>query len=291
MIESLTTMLQEALAAGSFAVYLLVFAGGVVASFMPCTYPVLPLTIGYVGNAAEGNRLKALGLSLTLVVGMALVYAVVGMIFAALGLQFGSLAGNGLFMTAVALFFLLMGLFLLDVFTFATPRFMQKLQGGKRREGYAGAFLTGAVSGLVVGPCTGPVLLVVLVAVTTTLNQADGNLAYAMAVLSGGAKLFLFGFGQGALIVLCGVSTSLLSRLPKAGQWMVTTKKVFGGLVILGACLLLLHVGATTGFNPLGRFQVFAEREIAGTDVPADEPPAPAPVEGGSRFGGDEFLE
>ena len=285
MIEWLTQMLRDAVVSGSPLLYVLVFAGGVAASFTPCTYPVLPLTVGYIGNTAGGSKSRGFVLSLALVAGMALVYAVVGTVFAALGMQFGAIWANGWAVFAIAWFFILMSLFLMDVFTFPVPKFLQRLQGkGGGRRGVLGAFVVGGVSGLVVGPCTGPILAIVVVAVSTTLKQAEG-LAFVGQALSGGLKLFLFGLGQGALILLCGTFAGLLSRLPKSGRWMVTLKKGFAMLVMAGASLLLVYAGQATDFPDLTQFLADAEAPAAGS---VEQAPTPAD---GSVFGGDEFLD
>lgn len=282
MNMDLSTLLDNAMASGSIWVYGMVLVGGILASFTPCTYPVLPLTIGYIGSQAGDRWGKGFALSLLLVLGMALVYAMVGILFAALGLQFGSLAGNGAAVFLIALFFMIMSLFLLDAFTLPIPKFMQRLQGGTRRKGMAGAFVVGCISGLVVGPCTGPILAIVIVAVTSTLEQATGA-AYVLEILAGGLKLFLFGLGQGALILLCGSFTGLLSHLPKAGQWMVTLKKGFALLVLLGSSLLMVYVGQSTDFPLLTEYLISTDTQEA-TDTPSSNS-TPSP------FGGDEFLE
>ena len=278
MADWIQTHLSPLLASGSVWAYALVFLGGVLASFTPCTYPVLPLTVGYVGNAAEGSRGRALLLSLALVTGMALVYAAVGIGFAILGKPLGTLAGSGWILFGVALFFIGMSLFLLDVFAFPLPRFLQRALGGtgSRRQGLIGAFVTGVASGFLVGPCTGPILGIVLVGVTATLRQADG-MAYAWSILDGGFKLFLFGLGQGALILLCGVFASLLAHLPRSGAWLMAVKKAFALLILLGASLLLVYVGQNTDFPRLSEW--FA---------PTSSSPPPLPVD---RFGGEEFLK
>jgi len=282
MSEWLTQLLEHAVAAESVVVYVLIFAGGVVASFTPCTYPVLPMTVGYIGARAEGHRAKALLLSLALVLGMALVYAVGGTVLAATGQQLGTIWSNGWAMFAVACFFLLMGLFLLDALTFPMPGFLRRLQAraGKPREGLVGAFVMGGVSGLVVGPCTGPIVGVVLA--TVALDQAEG-LDFVQQAIDGGVKLFLFGLGQGALIFLCGTFSGLLGYLPKSGQWMVRVKKGFALLVLAGASLLFVYVGQSTDFPRL--FDLLARLE-------AEEPPPTEPDEAPptQEFGGDEFL-
>ena len=285
MSESLREMLSSAMSSGSLLVYVLVFAGGVLASFTPCTYPVLPLTVGYIGNTAGGSKRRGFLLSLALVCGMALVYAVVGMIFAAVGMQFGSIWANGWVVFAIAWFFILMSLFLMDVFTFPVPRFLQSLSGkAGNRQGLLGAFVVGGVSGLVVGPCTGPILAIVIVAVATTLQEAEG-LAFVLQLLTGGLKLFLFGLGQGTLILLCGTFAGLLAVLPKSGKWMVTLKKGFAMLVLAGASLLFVFVGQATDFPDLTKL-------LAGTESAAGEASEDLSQPAGeSEFGGDEFLE
>jgi thiol:disulfide interchange protein DsbD len=287
--EWLTNTLEEAFATGSILAYFLVFAGGVVASFTPCTYPVLPLTVGFIGNMAQGSRFRGFLLSLALVFGMAMVYAVIGTVFAAVGLQFGVIWGNGWAVFSIALFFMLMSLFLMDVFNFPVPRFLNNLQakaGGKGTGGLLGALVVGGVSGLVVGPCTGPILAIVVVAVSTTLEQAEGA-AFVLQALDGGFKLFLFGFGQGALIVLAGVFAGFLSYLPKSGQWMVAVKKGFAMVILAGASLLMVYVGQATDFPELTDL-------LAGNKetVEQGEPGSGSGTQDGETvFSGDEFLD
>ncbi|MFW5858094.1 MAG: redoxin domain-containing protein [Planctomycetota bacterium] len=259
MLENLQSMLESALASGSLLVYPLLLGVGVLASFTPCTYPVIPITVGYIGAASNGRRGVALGLSLALVLGLASVYAILGVVFAAMGMTFGAVMGSGPALAGIALFFVLMALFLLDVFSFPTLAYLGRLQGGERRKGVAGAFVTGAVSGLVVGPCTGPILFAVIAFVVATLEGAETTAGYAGQALSGGLKLFVFGLGQGALIVLSGVFAGFLTRLPKSGAWLNGMKKGFALLILFGAGLLLLHAGAVTGFDPLGRMLVSLE--------------------------------
>ena len=305
MTEFLQEMVEKTLSSGSILAYAAIFFGGVVAGFTPCVYPVLPLTIGYIGNSADGKKGRAALLSVILVGGMALIYAVVGMIVTAIGVPFGSLLGNGWVLSAIAVFFMLMALFLMDVFTFPTLGFLGGLSGkASKRKGMVGALLVGGATGLVVGPCTGPILAVVLLYISTGLREAHG-LAYAVQVAGGGLKLFLFGLGQGALIVICGIFAGLLTRLPKAGQWMVWLKKGFALIIMLWACLLFIFIGQNTNFPLLTGLLAggsSASEEEVGTveETSAEDPPdgdelqSPSVEQSNqaeSLFGGDEFLE
>jgi thiol:disulfide interchange protein DsbD len=294
-------MLNNAVDSGSVLIYFFIFAGGVLASFTPCTYPVLPLTVGYIGNMSGGSKFRGFLLSLTLVSGMALIYAVFGTIFATLGMQFGAIWGNGWAVFGIAWFFIVMSLFLLDIFTFPTPKFLYKLEakvGGNKRQGFVGAFLVGGVSGLVVGPCTGPILAIVIVAVSTTLQDASGA-AFVYQAFAGGIKLFLFGLGQGVLILLAGTFVGFLTYMPKSGQWMVAIKKAFAVLIIAGASLLLVYVGQATDFPELTQLISGDGGTVESADDPmlsADDPMLPENdavelEDDESLFGGDQFLD
>jgi cytochrome c-type biogenesis protein len=254
MIEQFQLLLEEAFRQDTLQLYFLMFGGGLIASFTPCMYPVLPLTVGYLGNQAGANHLRVFLLSLSLVTGMAVVYALLGAIVAAVGGTFGASMGNGFVLYTIALFYLMMGLFLLDVFRLPNPQFFSRLQArSANRKGLLGAFVIGGVSGLIVGPCTGPILAVALGSIALTLKNVYG-VDYVLQVVKGGFLLFLFGFGQGALILIAGMFTGFLSRLPKAGAWMETVKKGFALLIMIAASLLFVFVGQNTDFPSLTRF-------------------------------------
>lgn len=253
MIEQIQLLLEEAFRQDSLNLYFLMFGGGLIASLTPCTYPVLPLTVGYLGNQAGVNRLRVFLLSLSLVTGLAVVYAILGGIVAAVGGTFGSIMGNGLVLYAIALFYLMMGLFLLGVFHLPNPQFFSTLQAkSANRKGLIGAFVIGGVSGLIVGPCTGPILAFALGAIALTLKNVQGA-DYVLQVVKGGFLLFLFGFGQGALILIAGTFVGSLSRLPRAGAWMEMVKKCSALVIIITASLLLVFVGQNTDFPSLTR--------------------------------------
>ena len=207
----------------------LIFIAGVGVSFTPCVYPVIPITLGYIGARSAGSRWKGFTLSLVYVLGMALMYAVLGAFAALTGQLFGRIGSSPWTYLVVANVCLLLGLSMLGVFEL--PQLSLRAQTGKK-SGYFGAFLVGVFSGLIVGPCTAPVLAAVLVYVASS-----GNVAYGFTLL------FAFGYGVGFLMILLGTFTGLVSSLPKSGMWLERVKQGFGWILILTAEYLLIKTG------------------------------------------------
>ena len=215
--------------------YVAVFAAGVLVSFTPCVYPVIPLALGFIGARAAGSRWKGFTLSLMYVLGMALMYAALGAIASLSGTFFGRVGSHPVTYFVVANVCLILGLSMFGIFNF--PQF--NLGGSavsKKRNGTLGAFVVGLFSGLIVGPCTAPVLASILVYVGSKKN-----------ILYGFSLLFTFGYGVGFLMILLGTFTGLLSSLPKSGVWLERIKKTFGWVLIFAAEYLLIKMGGLLG--------------------------------------------
>jgi cytochrome c-type biogenesis protein len=93
----------------------LVFLSGVLMSFTPCFYPLIPVILGIIGVDKEVSRKRAFFLSLSFVLGLAVVYTAMGVVSALTGTIFGQATKVALFQFIAALIFLLMGLVLLEV--------------------------------------------------------------------------------------------------------------------------------------------------------------------------------
>jgi thiol:disulfide interchange protein DsbD len=236
---ALSETLKSQLAAGSIGAVFVVFGAGVLTSFTPCVYPMIPVTVTYIGGAAGGNRRRAVGLSLTYVLGLAVMYAALGVAAALMGKIFGEFTRSPWVFGAVGLVIAGLGLAMLGVFTI--PALMTNLQGeGARRGGFLGAALMGIAAGFVAAPCTAPVLGLLLAYVGQTRD-----------VVWGGSLLFIFALGLGLLLMLLGIFSGLLTSLPKAGVWMDRIKMgfgvamlVIGGFFVWKAVDLWLHTGA-----------------------------------------------
>jgi thiol:disulfide interchange protein DsbD len=230
---ALSQTLDAQLESGSLAAVFVVFAAGVLTSFTPCVYPMIPVTVTYIGAASAGSRRRAVTLSLVYVLGMSLVYSMLGVVTALLGRTFGQFTRNPWIYGAVGLLIVLFGVAMLDVVNIPVPGFAGKVQTkGARRGGHLGALMMGLAAGFVAAPCTAPVLGLLLVYVARTRN-----------VVWGGSLLLVFALGLGSLLLLVGIFSGLLSNLPKAGAWMDRIKKGFGvALLLVGAYFLYQSV-------------------------------------------------
>lgn len=203
------------------------YLAGVLTSLTPCIYPMIPITAAIVGGAnADGTRppmARTLLLTLSYVVGLATVYAGLGVLAGLTGTMFGTVSTNPWLYFAMANLLLLSALAMLDVLPIRLPaalagRAATAGTGGRM----GGAFVMGAMSGLVAAPCGAPVMAAVLTWVTRTGSGVLGFL-----------YLLAFSFGMCTLLVVVGLSSGAVVRLPRAGAWMVQVKRFFA-LVMLG---------------------------------------------------------
>ena len=230
---ALLSSFQSSLQAGSPLAYALAFLGGFLVSFTPCVYPILPVTVGYIGSRSGGARRHAFLLSAAYAVGMALTYAALGMAAGLSGSVFGEATAHPLSYLVLGNVCILLALSMFDVFHFSTPAILARADGpGSAPRGTGGAFIMGLLSGLVVGPCTAPVLGGLLLYV-----GASGHPVF------GATLLFTFALGMGLPVVALGTFAGLLTNLPKAGRWTVKVQRAFGVLLLLAGEYLLLEAG------------------------------------------------
>jgi len=222
---ALQQTLQGQLDAGSIGAIFVVFAAGVLTSFTPCVYPMIPVTVSFIGGAAGGDKRRAVMLSSFYLAGMAMIYSSLGVLAALFGKQFGNFTRSPFVYGAVAVIIALFGLVMLDVVSIPVPGFFGKVQSdGARRGGKLGALLMGLASGFVAAPCTAPVLALLLAYVARTRDA-----------LWGGTLMLVFALGLGLLLMVLGIFSGALAGLPRAGAWMDWIKKGFGVGMLLAA--------------------------------------------------------
>ncbi len=217
------TGLAESLTGSPLAALATLFVAGLATSLTPCIYPMIPITAGLLSGAAgaKASRLRTAGLTGSYVLGLALLYAAMGLVAGLTGSLFGTIASNPWVRFGIGNLLLVFGLAMLDVFPLAAPQRLLAWAGRLGGGSYPAAFVLGATSGIVAAPCGAPAFAAVLTWVAATRSGALGF-----------AYLFVFSLGMTAVLVAVGLFSGTLAALPRAGAWMVWIKRA-GGLIML----------------------------------------------------------
>lgn len=217
-------------AAGWLEIILLSALLGLLLSFTPCVLPMVPILLAILaGSAGEQKRIsrwRGLALAALFVLGMSIVYTVLGVAAGLIGASLANWLQTPWVLSLFAVLLALLALAMFDVYTFQAPAAMQsalnhrlaRLPGGR----YGGVFLMGMVSALIVGPCVAAPLAGVLLFISQTGD-----------VVLGGTALFAMAWGEGLLLLAVGATSGFL--LPKAGPWMNGVKHLFGVLLLATA--------------------------------------------------------
>lgn len=207
---------------GTFALVLLCFLAGVGVSFTPCVLPMVPITMGLIGARTAGSRPKAIALSVTYMLGMAVVYTALGLFAGVTGALFGSWLQSVWVVGGIAAFFVVMGAAMFGFFDVGVPSALaSRLSGRGGGGGFGGALALGVIGAVLAGPCSGPVVAAIL-----ALIGRDGEVG------RGAALMFAFSTGMGMIFLVTGAASGWL---PSRGPWMVLVKKAFGIVMWLGA--------------------------------------------------------
>ncbi|OCQ19249.1 thiol:disulfide interchange protein [Pseudoalteromonas luteoviolacea] len=194
---------------------------GILTSFTPCVYPILPITIATFSQQKH-TRIAPL----LYCIGFSLVYAALGFIAAYSGNLFGQVATNPwvLLLFANGLFYFaalnkgIVPMPLMPVRQFKKPSSVPMVMG--------------MASALVAAPCTSPVLGGLLMFVATHQQPMVGALL-----------LFSFALGMSTLLLLAGTSARFLTKLPKSGKWLSYTNTMTSLILIAMAQYFLIQAG------------------------------------------------
>jgi cytochrome c-type biogenesis protein len=210
------------------------FGAGLLTSLTPCVYPMIPITAGVIaGTAGErSSRARTIALTLCYVLGLALLYASMGLLAGLSGSLFGTVAANPWARFAIGNLLLLFGLAMWDVFPVAMPARLIAWAGSLGGGSYPAVFLLGATSGLVAAPCGAPAFAAVLTWVAGTQSAGLGFL-----------YLFVFSLGMTALLVVVGVFSGALALLPRSGAWLIWMKRIAGLIMIAMAEYYFIQMG------------------------------------------------
>lgn len=227
----LQSTFDEAHQKGHLYLFIFIFLAGVLTSLTPCILPMIPITIAILGKGFGSSHSKKDRFinGVIYIFGMAITYSVLGVIVAGSGSLFGSLLNHPAVQIFFALIFILLGLSQFGLFELQTPLGLQgKLHPLGKLPGKTGVLLSGLIAGLIASPCVGPVLVGILTYIAQTQD-----------VFLGFWLMFLYAIGLGQILLILGLSTTLLDRFPRSGRLMKVAKILLGLALISGALFYL----------------------------------------------------
>ncbi|MEO8156215.1 MAG: protein-disulfide reductase DsbD [Betaproteobacteria bacterium] len=217
---------------GNFWLVMVSFLGfGLLLSFTPCVLPMIPILSGMIaGQGKKITRWRGFALSATYVFGMAITYAIAGVLAGLSGTLLSAALQNPWVLGAFAGVFVALALSMFGIYELQLPSAWQtgasetsnRLTGGT----LSGVFAMGALSAVIVGPC-----------VAAPLAGALLYVGQSRDVLLGGSALFMMALGMGVPLLVIGASAGVL--LPRAGAWMQSVKNFFG-VLLLGAAIWMI---------------------------------------------------
>ena len=210
------------------------FGFGLLLSFTPCVFPMIPILSGIiVGHGKHISTSRAFLLSFSYVLASAVTYTGFCVLAALFGSNLQATFQQPWIIALFSAIFVALSFSMFGFYHLELPKSLQaKLHNSseRHRDGSLwGAAIMGALSSLIVGPCVAAPLAGALIFIGQTGNA-----------LIGGAALFAMGLGMGMPLLLIGTSAGKL--LPKAGDWLNATKAVFGVIMLAVAVWMLSRI-------------------------------------------------
>jgi thiol:disulfide interchange protein DsbD len=204
----------------------LLFLGGLIASLLPCVYPLYPITASIIRSRAGGSRSWVH--PLTYYAGTCLVYGAFGALAVVSGGAFNMVMQYAATNLAIAALLLVLGLSTMGLLHL--PLFHGRdIAAG---EGIGGTLMLGAAAGLLSSACVGPVVVSVLVTVAAAHATAFSWINLGTGVV----QMLAFGAGVGVPFLLIGLFGV---KLPSSGQWMLYVQYLLGALICYFAYVYL----------------------------------------------------
>jgi thiol:disulfide interchange protein DsbD len=209
------------------------FGFGLLLSFTPCVFPMIPILSGIiVGQKEEVSTSRALIMSIVFVLAMSAAYSGAGVLAGYFGENLQVAFQTPWVLALFSAVFVALAFSMFGYFDIQLPMSLQNkissLSNSQKGGNLIGVAIMGFLSALIVGPCVAPPLAGALIYIGQTGD----------AVL-GGLSLFVMSLGMGAPLIAVGAG---VSKLPRAGGWMDKVKYVFGILMLAVAIYLIDRV-------------------------------------------------
>ena len=219
---SIQQRLEAALAVGGLGWWLALFVGGLLLNLTPCVFPMLGVTVSIFGARRQEPLPRVLTAAVLYVLGIAVMYSVLGVIAALTGGLFGAALQSAWVSAGLGALLVVLSLSMFGLYEMQPPAWLLMRMGGANTTSALGLFLSGLAVGVIAAPCIGPFVVAVLALIAQRGNP-----------LFGFQTMFALSLGLGFPYLFLATFSNLLQKLPRSGEWMVWVKKVFG--VILAA--------------------------------------------------------
>ncbi|KQB99136.1 protein-disulfide reductase DsbD [Pedobacter sp. Hv1] len=192
---------------------------GIAAFFLPCIFPMVPLTVGFFTKRAES---KAKGIKSAVIYGLSIIviYVALGVIITLIwgASALNQISTDGFFNIFIFIILIIFGVSFLGAFEITLPSsFVNKLDAKSDSKGLGGIFFMAATLAVVSFSCTGPLIGTSLVAINTDL-------------LTPIVVMFGFSLSLALIFTMFAIFPSLMTGLPKSGGWLNSIKVVLGFL-------------------------------------------------------------
>ncbi|MBI4354661.1 MAG: thioredoxin family protein [Candidatus Omnitrophica bacterium] len=220
--------------------FLAAFLSGLALNLTPCVYPMVPVTVAFFSGQGQGRTGYVVWLGIAYVAGISLMYALLGTLAAQTGALFGSWLQHPAVLMLVAALIIALALSMFGLYELQPPRWLAQ-RFGRATVGPLGALVMGLTVGLIAAPCIGPFLLSLLLVVSQVGNPVLGF-----------GLLLTTGIGMGVPYIILGVMAHRVTQLPKAGKWLVWSKRALG-VVLIAFSVYLLGIAARQRSATAGR--------------------------------------
>ncbi len=206
------------------------FIGGLLTSLSPCVFPMIPLTVGYLGKQSSKRKV------LLFFFGQLMAFTLLGFLAVKLGEVFGFTSQDPKVKMIIGAFLIL---FALSAFFNYLPSVLRKFNQTQNdlsekavgKGSFLMAFILGASSALMSSPCSSPILATILFSISDTGSLVKGMLS-----------MLSYSLGASILFLVLGLGIVKFKRLKKPGKWLSHVHHISSSL-ILAAGLYYIWTG------------------------------------------------
>jgi len=186
----------------------------------PCVYPLIPVTIGIFGGYDKDTKrhIKLL-MAVLYVLGISITYSLLGLTAAVTGHILGEVLQSPVVLMIISLVMIVLAGYQFGLGNLQLP--VSWIQKTTYRTRGLRSLVMGLTVGFVAAPCLGPFVLALLTFVAKIQDPIQGFILF-----------FILAMGLGLPYLFLAYYSSLLSSLPRSGQWLEWVKKAFGFLLL-----------------------------------------------------------